>query len=659
MGENAIEQKSTRDDAFAPMSDSANSTVDRFLESIRDHEIAPRTSHEQQESKQEKQQATESTPAAENQQDSEGQQDSKQETQPETLVPQNAIQDSDVKQELKPETIQPTDPPQEIQPQTDSEESQNRQTQVEAVRQVAAQAESDITKQGPLDSTANLPKINFDLNGKPTQVENRDQTDIDLINPSTDSNFRPVTSQEIQLWVESQKPKPQESKTAGLSLDEVKDGITGGFGKIGLISPTLSFTTSATEADVNAIADGIVKATVENKESERALQDQINEANDLDSFTSRISGVASALGIGWGVSKAAGGLPGVARIPAVIATAIAGGGALSNEMAGRDILDTKGFLSTAFDTGVVYGTYKALSAVPANQAVSAEVLTKAGIDPTKNVLANQLGNELKFHQHKLEVEAWKAMDKNKLMQAEYFKMLIGSFVSPLAALSGKANMTYLEKGPLLSWEADKLIRSRFNVWNYTPFRREIDGIKYVGMGGEKTQLALIDGIAKNAKANKMFTPVNDYAMSIGEFNTRTMASRLYGVTAAGFAFGTTHKAGDILLSDKPNNKTLSQNLTDMVKEGASTAYYAPLVAINLRHGIGPAFGTSIVLGAKGASSVEHHYQQKNYEGLKQLGEEREKARQRQLEQKRTDEEDAAAKRSLQQNFGQSLQSLQR
>lgn len=637
MGENVLEQKSKQDDAFAPLSDGANSAVDRFLESLRDRDAAPSESPEQKESTQPA--PSESSTAVERQ-------DSKQE--------------SDVEPWLQPKTVPPGILNQEIEDQRKTQESQNLDPTIEPVRQVAAHTESDSNKQGPVDSTSNLPVLNFDLNGKPsaTQVENGNQTNRDLLNPTADPNFRPVTSEEIQLWVESQKPKAEEAKSPGVSLDEVADGITSGFGKVGLISPTLSFKTSASEADVNAIADGIVKATVENKEAERALQDQINEANDLDSFTSRISGVASALGLGWGVSRVAAGLPGMAKVPAVIATAIAGGGAVSNEMAGRDLLDSKGYMAAAFDTGIVFGTYKAISAIPANQAVTAEVLTKAGLDPSKTVLANQLGNEIKFKQHRVAVEAWEKLDKNALMQAEYFKTIIGSFISPLAAFSGKANMTYLEKGPVLTWEADKLIRSRFNFWNYTPFRREFDGIKYVGMGGEKTQLALIDGVAKNAKAANPFAPYDrtlDYAMSIGEFNTRAMASRLYGVTAAGFTFGATHKAGDIIISDKPNEKTLTQNLKDIVKEGASTAYYAPLAAITLRHGITPEYSTAIVLGAKGASSVEHHYQQKNYEGLKQLGEVRERARQRKLEQTRIEEEDAASKRTLQQNFEQNLQ----
>lgn len=656
MGENAIEHKSKADDTFAPLSESANSVVDRFLEQIRDLESAPSSSNERDD-KVQAQPSSESKPAAVEQHDAKQESAVKPEAKPETEYSANPIQETQPQanpvQEIQPQSLptEETKPTQEIQTQQNPEESRNQETSIAPVQQVAAQS-LDNVKQGPVDSTSDLP-INFDLNGKPaaTQIENRNETSREIFTPTADPNFRPVTSAEIEQWVESQKPKPQEVTAAVLSLAEVESGITGGFGKVGLISPTLSFKTSATEADVNAIADGIVKATVENKEAERALKDQIEEANDLDSFTSRIGGVASALGLGWGVSRVAANLPGVAKIPAVIATAIAGGGALSNEMAGRDLLDAKGFMTTAFDTGVVYGTYKAMSALPANQAVSGEVLTKAGIDPTKNVLANQLGNEIKFHHHKLEVDAWKAMDKGGMMQAEYFKMLIGSFVSPFAALSGKANLTYLEKGPVLSWEADKLIRSRFNVWNYTPFRREVDGIKYVGMGGEKTQLALINGFGKNKQTL-------DGAMSIGEYNTRLMANRLYGVTAAGFTFGAAHKAGDILTSDKLKDKTLSQNLSDIVKEGASTAYYAPLVAINLRHGIGPAFSTSVVIGAKGASSVEHHYQQKNYEGLKQLGEEREKVRQRKLEEKRIDEEDAAAKRTLQQNF-ELQKSLQR
>lgn len=672
MGESAFEQRATGKDAFEPLSESANSAMQKFLQAIEaegaearperqdDSKLQPEI-HETPEAKKETSQKLEVPDAKQETNESSGTQietneipESKQEIQevfevkeeiPEAPTVQPELIEA---QEVKPESLELPD----VKPETlktsnldeNGPRAENETAPVQKVGQkndfesllkennigaVGTTSEFPVKIQNSPQSTeSTLPGVDLDAlelrpfpnkDWKPTFDAEKAPTK-GVLDPSTDPNFRLLSPREVKDLVSSKKVT--EGEPVSLSLDEIENQVVDrGFGTIGLISPSLSFKTSASDEDITRLADSITKAAVENKDAERALQEEIKSSNDLGSFGAAAGSIASTLGIGWAVNKLASNLPGVARFPAVIATAFTGGGMVNNELSGKELFDSSGFIKNAIDSTVAWGIYKSLGALPANQAVSAETLAKAGMDPSKNILASQLGNELRMHHHNLEVAAWKAMDKSKAMEGLYYKQLFSTLFNPLGALTAKAEMNYVQKGPQLSFEADKLFTSRFKPSNYTPFRETLNGRKRVGMGGDKTSDALIAGLTKRGE------PIYG-GMSIGEYNTRLMAARLYGATAGAFVFGAAHKTGDIITSEEANDKSLTENLKDIGKAGFGAAYTAPLVAIALRHGHGAAFGTGIVITAKGANSLEHHYQEKRYEDLKKLGQEREESRQR-------------------------------
>lgn len=597
MGENAFDLKGRGNDAFSPMSDSANATVEKFLRAIEEHENSAAN----------------------------GQPDEATRQLPEATTDETADQTREVNElpDQKPVVNEVPDQNPEVNEVPD---------QKPEVNELPSQR-LEINE---------FPDLNHVVNESPDQSKDQEpanefssiarQKSGDSFDAGKDPSFRPLSSYDLEAWVESQKAaQGHPVKQVSLSLDEVESKVTEwGFGRIGVISPSLSFKTSATDKDIAAVADGIVKASVEQKSEESALQEQIRSANDLGSFTSTAGSVATSLGVGWAISKLTSNLPGVLRIPAVISAAFTSGGIVNNELSGKDMFDKSGFIQNSIESLVAYGVIKSLGSMPANQLVSAETLAKAGMDPSAKMLASQFGNELKMHHHNLEVAAWKAMDRNTLMQGVYYKQLLSSLINPLGALTAKAEMTYLEKGPQLTWEADKLIRSRFNVLNYTPFRNTDQGLKYVGMGNTRTAQELISSMGKNG------IPAYD-GMTIGEYNTRLMASRIYGASAGAFGIGAAHKTADIVTSEKPNNKTLTENLKEIGKEGLGAAYYAPLLAITLQHGHGAAFSTAIAGAGKGLNSVEHHYQEKKYQELKEIGQKRKESRDRIKQWKEQDE----------------------
>lgn len=480
-----------------------------------------------------------------------------------------------------------------------------------------------------------LPTLDINLNKTPANIEQpltKSETSKNEapLNPSADPEFKAFTPEELKIWVETQRIKAEMSKQVPtLSVDEIENKVTQrGFGTTGKLFPSLSFKISATEQDINQVADSIVKATVEQKDAEAKLQESIQSANDLGSFYAGAGGVATTFGVGWAVSKLAANAPAAVRIPAMVAAGFVSGSIVNNELSGKEMFDKDGFVKNGIDSAVAWGIYKSLQHLPTNQTVSAETLAKVGMDPTRKIAAGQFANEWKLHHHNIAIDKWKALDKNKAMDTVQKNELLMSFFGPFGTLIGsasaKAEMAYIKNGPQMAVYGEGHFASKVNPLNYTPFRymnantrtfRE--GTEYIGMGGDKVAQIMARGMQKNG------TLLNDsLTMSIGEYNTRALATNIYGTAAAAYAFGAANKTGDVLVGDN-GNKSFTDHMRDINREGLGSAFYAPLVLVGLRRG-DAAFGTAAAIGGKGVNSFEHSRQQQKYEELKKLGTERAK-----------------------------------
>lgn len=432
--------------------------------------------------------------------------------------------------------------------------------------------------------------------------------------------------------------KPAASEQAGaksqvLTTEQIEQKLGEGGGLLGHISPSASWALADTfvsrvplfrslapaPADTEELVSSIAYAAMNNAEQEKALSDKLAAEADSSPFLAGVSGVVGSLGIGWLANKAAYSAPAAVKLPLIAISSLAGGGMVNNYVSGDSLGDSSGFVKNTINTGVALAAVKTIGAFGANKAISSETMIAAGMDSSKNVVGSQFANELTLTMHNLNVQSWKAMDKNAAGMAAHLKgLVVGVFGGPFGAMGAnsmvKAEMEFIRHGPQLASTGERFAEalvSRLNPVSYTPFRVGKGGFQFAGLGGERSAQMMAQGLEQ--RSGQWASTV----MSRSEYNTRAFASKLTTVTGGAYAFGAANKAGEILTTDAISNKSFSENLMAINKEALGTAVFAPVAVVATPGLSGAVINTGLAASARGMQMLDKQGQSMVYEKIKQ------------------------------------------